>query len=514
MAAVEPVSRSEVLVVGCGPTGVVLANLLGRLGVRTTVLERDADVPEFPRATHVDEETLRCLQSTALGPALLEHTAPFGRASVVDARGRVLFDEEVKNRRGVHGYEGSRFFDQAAFERVLRSGLARFPEVVTHLGVAVESIVDRGDHVEVVARTAAGQPQMHVARWVVGCDGGRSVTRESLGVTMDSLAPPRRWVLVDTRLKDPADAALLPSGFRYVLDPRRLTIYAHGIGLNRRWEFETCEQDPDDATVVGWIAPFIDPARLEILRLARYSRLALLAPRWRAGRVLLAGDAAHMMPPSAGQGLCSGVRDAVNLAWKLERVVHGRAGAGLLDSYERERRSHARGTLDRTLFLARRLEADSAAQRVWRGLSLRAIGALSPLRSLLGHLLSPPQSVDVGCFDGRSPLAGRHLPQTALRDRAHGEDPWLVDAIGYRPALIFGAAVAPPSPSTIAWAAARGLAVGRLGDDLVEAQSHLADWLRAHGADVVLVRPDRLIYGAARTRELDSLLGSWDAAAA
>jgi 3-(3-hydroxy-phenyl)propionate hydroxylase len=335
---------------------------------------------------------------------------------------------------------------------------------------------------------------------------------------MDSLAPPRRWVLVDARLRDPDDARRLPPGFRYLLDPRRLTIYAHGIGENRRWEFETVDGDPDDATVLGWVSPFFDPARLEVLRFARYARLALLARRFRVGRVLLAGDAAHMMPPSAGQGLCSGVRDAVNLAWKLARVVRGASPSSLLDSYERERRAHVRGTLDHTLFLARRLEADTALERLVRGLSLRAIGALWPLRAALRPMVLPPRQAPDGFFDAASPLAGRHLPQVRLHapgapDADGDAAVRLDDAIGYGAALLLARdAVAPPE--VLAWARARGIQVGQLERDLVETEGRLGRFLAIRDAAFALVRPDRLVFGAGALSSLPRVRAAWDAGAA
>ncbi|MFO0629763.1 MAG: FAD-dependent monooxygenase, partial [Polyangiales bacterium] len=164
------VQACDVLVVGCGPTGVVLANLLGGLGVRTVVLEREVDVYPVCRATHIDEETLRNFQATGLLAGLLPHTSPFGQVDVVEADGAVLLTESVRERDNVHGRDGSRFFDQPAFERVLRSGLTRYPHVALHLGVSVDAITDDAHGVTVTASSAAG-PQRWRASWEVGCDG-------------------------------------------------------------------------------------------------------------------------------------------------------------------------------------------------------------------------------------------------------------------------------------------------------------------------------------------------------
>jgi 2-polyprenyl-6-methoxyphenol hydroxylase-like FAD-dependent oxidoreductase len=328
----------DIAIVGCGPTGLVLATLLGQLGCRVCVLERDEEVQPVARATHIDEETLRNLQATGLMHELLPHTQPFGRFEIVDAAGRRLLRAEVASPPFVDGYDGSRYFDQPAFERILRAGLRRYPSVVLETGAAALDVEDAGSHAVVRARTPRGESEI-LARWVVGCDGGRSLVRRAIGSQMRSFAPRRRWLIVDTVLRDPSSARLLPDCFQYVLEERGLSIYAHGFGQNRRWELElpAAAPVPSDEEVVRWLARRVDPALLRIVRIAPYTHNASVATRWRVGRVLLAGDAAHMMPPSTGQGLCSGVRDATNLAWKLHRVVTGLADERLLDTYQQER---------------------------------------------------------------------------------------------------------------------------------------------------------------------------------
>lgn len=497
----------DVMIIGCGPTGLVLASLLGGLGARVAVLERDADVYPTPRATHIDEETLRNFQATGAMASLEVHTAPFGRVDVVDEGGEALLSDEVGDPAAPHGYLGSRFFDQAAFERVLRAGLARHPSVRLHTGLEAVGLEDHGDGVTVRARSIdTGAVRHFRASWAVGCDGGRSLTRESLGVEMEQLAPKRHWLIVDTLLRDPADAERLPGNFRYVLDPERLTIYAHGFGRNRRWEFQLGEDEPtpDEATIRAWISRFIDPARVEVIRVAPYAHRSLVARRWRAGRVLLAGDAAHMMPPSAGQGMCSGVRDAVNLAWKLHRVVALGAPASLLDSYEKERDRHVREILAGTIAIGNRLEAQGAFQRWRRRNELRLIANLpSALQGFVRqHMLRRPALTD-GLLDAASALRGQHLPQVDVwRDGARCPSD---DALGYRFALV---STAPVPARDLQRAVGLDVAPWRLGADLAEVDGALARWMREREVEWVLVRPDRVVFSAGRLDELPRALGS------
>lgn len=490
----------DVVIVGCGPTGATLANLLGALGCSVAVLERDAEVHPIPRATHIDEETLRNFQATGLMPRLLEHTCPFGHMQILDADGSPLLSEHIVEPDNPHGYRGSRFFDQPAFERILRDGLTRYPRVALTVGVTVVAVTDAGDHAVVTVQHADGRRQTLRAGFVVGCDGGRSSVRAALGVDMESLAPRRQWMIVDSLLRDPADADRLPDGFRYQLARERLTIYAHGIADNRRWEFELAdgEAPPDEPTVRTWLARHIDPDRLHITRLAAYAHNALLARRWRVGRILLAGDAAHMMPPSAGQGMCAGIRDALNLAWKLHLVLRGRASHSLLDSYERERRPHVREILRGTLFLGARLRGDTRWQRWRRRTELRLIGALPPVQALLRRAGLPRPRLRRGCLDERSPCHGHHLPQVTVHHG--GRDQPSDDLLGYRFALIVRPELV--TPELLAWADARAIAVLRPGADFIDSTGALTAFLRAHALDFALVRPDRQIFGAGPARAL------------
>lgn len=490
----------DVAIVGCGPTGAVLANLLGGLGCRVVVLEREREVHPIPRATHIDEETLRNFQATGLMDELLPHTALFGDVEVVDHAGARLFIERIGDPASPHGYTGARFFDQPRFERVLRHGLQRWPHVTLELGVDVIAVDDHGDRVHLAARRSDGTPLVLHAAWVVGCDGGRSLVRAAMDTAMTSLAPRRHWLIVDTLLRDPADAALLPGRFRYLLARERLTIYAHGIGLHRRWEFQLDHDEPapDDATVRRWLAPHIDPDRLHINRIAKYAHNALVAANWRRGRLLLAGDAAHMMPPSAGQGMCAGIRDAINLAWKLHRVVTGHAAPDLLDTYEHERRPHVLHVLRGTLFIGARLQADTPFQRWRRRLVLRLVGRLAPLRALMRHLGLRRPPLRHGCLDPDSRWRGHPLPQVRVRHDAR--DILLDDLLGYRFALLLR-----PGPLTAElreWAAAHDLLLLRPGHEFADESGHLLRFMRERNLEFALVRPDRQIFAAGPLRDL------------
>lgn len=487
--------KSDVVIIGCGPTGVVLATLLGQLGCKVLVIEREPDIYPIPRAAHIDEETQRNFQATGLMAQLSQHMAPFGFIDFVDEKGMVLAEDKVRIAKNPHGYVGSCYFDQPAFERILRDGLARYPKVVVRTGVKAERIEEHGDGITVFARSLDDDsPLAFRASWLVGCDGGQSLTRSVLGLEMESFAPKRRWLIVDTRLKDMGDAALLPNRFRYVLNPERLTIFANGIGANRRWEFQLSdgEEMPNEANVLRWVSPFIDPKRLDVTRIISYSHNSLVAKHWRIGRVFVAGDAAHMMPPSAGQGMCSGVRDAMNLAWKLASVISGQAKTELLDSYGQERRPHIIQILKGTLFLSERLQAHTAFQRWWRKFQLQTFSAAPPLQQIFRRLTLRRPPLQTGFIEKVSRLAGQHLPQVKIERK--GTEVLLDDLLGYRFALLVKPELL--TDSTSDWASRRNIGVWQLGTDLADQQDELSRWMEMENLDFVLVRPDRYIFGA------------------
>lgn len=485
----------QVIVVGAGPTGLVLANLLGQLGVRVLVLEKEVDVFAIPRATHIDEETQRNFQMTGLMPQLLPHTKPFGMADVVDKHGKVLFTEEVRQTVSPHQYNGSCFFDQPAFERVLRKGLLRYPHVTLLAGVEVQLVGQSRDDASVIAKDLnTGQRMELRADWLVGCDGGKSLVRTSAGLLMEQLEQPREWVIVDALLKDETDAQLLPPNFRYYLQDERLSLFASGIGLNRRWEFQLGKGEPmpSQATILQWVAHYVPLDRIVVTRVAQYAHNSLVAKQWRKGRLFIAGDAAHMMPPSAGQGMCSGVRDAVNLAWKLGAVINGQAPTALLSSYEQERKPHLYNMLRRTLFVGNRLQGNNPWQRLWRNMQLRAIQSMPVLKNLLraNYIVSPP--LVQGCLGAQSILAGHHLPQFGFSD----------DAMGYRFAFI----ALPNTLTTTQMQELDGLGMTIVLAERGENSEPFILWLHQNKLDFAIVRPDKIIFAAGKTMEIEGAI--------
>ena len=445
-------TSSDIAIVGLGPVGALLANLLGRLGLRVDVFERDRTAYALPRAVHFDDEAMRVFQAVGLAEEIAADTHVSPGTLFVDGEGRVMLDWSRRMEEGPQGWHESYRFHQPTLERALRKGLGRFGHVRVRLG---HEVVD---------------PEALEARYVVGCDGARSGVRAAIGGGSEDLGFHERWLVIDLTLKRPRPD--LGDYTRQFCDPARPATYVRTTGHRRRWEIRVQDGEGDDPeTVWRLLSPWIGPEDAEIERAVIYSFHALVARRWRRGRLFIAGDAAHQTPPFMGQGLCAGIRDAANLAWKLAAVIRDDAPESLLDSYQNERMPHVRDYVELAVRMGRLLNATGTADMVS---TAAARGESTDRMESIRPRLGP------GLHAG--PLGGRPGPQPRLADGRR-----LDDAVGLAPVLLLS------EPAVVASGGIRTVAAG-------------AGWLGAHGLAAALLRPDRYVFGVAETLDEAALL--------
>ena len=368
----------DVLVVGAGPVGLTLANILGQQGIRTLVAEERASLIDYPRGVGLDDESLRTFQSIGLVDRVLPHTVPNQILRFFDARRRILAEMAPPDAR--FGWPRRNGFVQPLVDAELLRGLDRFECVEVRWDCPMNSCTQEVDSVT-VELGRDGETVKARARYVVGCDGGRSATRGMMGVSFDGTTSSTRWLVVDVA-NDPLGHPNSEVG----ADPERpyasISI-AHGI---RRFEFmihadESDEQAEDPEFLTQMLARMVPyPDRVDVIRRRIYTHHSRIAGAFRSGRLLLAGDAAHLMPVWQGQGYNSGIRDAANLGWKLAAVVSGRAGDGLLDTYDAERRKHARAMIDLSTMVGRVISPTNRRVATARDLLVRSASIVPSLK--------------------------------------------------------------------------------------------------------------------------------------
>ena len=480
----------DVVIVGRGPVGATLANLLGLCGVRTLLLEREARAYHLPRAVHFDDECMRVFQTIGLADAILPQVILSPGMLFLDADGRMLLDWSRPLTLTPMGWNLSYRFHQPDLEEVLIGGLKRWPHVETRNRCDVFAL-DQDEHGVRVRYEDLSSGQLTEVRagYVIGCDGARSLVRRFIGSGMDDLGFHERWLVIDVLLKRERDD--LGDYSIQHCDPQRPATYVRGTGARRRWEI-TILPDEDSQDVVQpakvWelLSRWITPDDAEIERAAVYTFHSTIAQQWRSGRLLLAGDSAHQTPPFLGQGMCAGIRDAANLAWKLAAVLSGRTEPDVLDTYQSERQPHVREFIE----LAIRLGGVINTKAVEAGLAAGEARENAPVKLEVKKPLLGP-----GLALSDLPLAGHLAPQFTLPDGGRSDG-----KIGYAHVLLVEAAGVVP-PHLLRALADAGVAI-LTGDDV----AGIGAWLHENGLKAALVRPDRYVRGAARNdAELDRL---------
>lgn len=479
----------DVAIIGFGPVGAVLAGLLGRRGLRVAVIEVERDVFPLPRAAHIDHQGLRVLQELGCLDMLLPAMRENAGMDFVNASRHVLA-RVPSQRANRYGLPSSMYFHQPGFDRTIRAAVAALPGVKVFLAAQAIDLESNDSGATVRAVRAEGGADFLIrARHVVGCDGARSPTRGWLGIPLDDLGFQEQWLVIDLKLRDAVPR--LPQHAVHVCDPARPHTVVPMPEPRYRFELmmlpgEDPEQMRKPDAVRRLLAPWIPTGAGDIERVAVYTFRGVVAERWRKGAVMLAGDAAHLMPPFLGQGMCSGLRDASNLAWKLDWVLRGRAPAALLDTYELERKPHVRKIIQAAVDFGRlicTLDTQAAAARDAEMMSAlrRASTDQTPFRL---PLLQRGPLVLAG---GGAPFVQPEAEQGRRLD----------DVVGPR-FLIVGRTREALDESAAWWAEEDRAMIVSLAN-LKDPGHWIRNWLDRNHSNVVVVRPDRYVLGAGKS---------------
>ncbi|QBE62102.1 bifunctional 3-(3-hydroxy-phenyl)propionate/3-hydroxycinnamic acid hydroxylase MhpA [Pseudoduganella lutea] len=501
----------DVAVVGFGPSGAVAAALLGQAGLRTLVIDRTDEVYPKPRAIALDHEIMRVFQNLGLADAIAPFCEPFTPSEYYGVDGQLIKRLATVAPPYPLGHTPSMVFTQPPVEAALRRHVRELPNVEVRLGMRFTGLEQHDAGVTLHLEDAGGERSTVKARYAIGCDGASSAVREALGIELEDLRFDEPWLVVDVQVNE-RGLAKLPSTSVQFCEPGRPCTYVIGPGNHRRWEISLLPgEDPAYmATEEGaWsvLQRWIGRDDATLWRQASYRFHALVAREWRKGRVFIAGDAAHQQPPFLGQGMCQGVRDVANLAWKLRAVLGGEANETLLDTYADERREHVRQLTTRIKEIGAVIcERDTVKARARDAALLDAAGG--QVKTQARQDIIPPLSAGLLDADGGKAAdgVGRLFPQP----RVHGPaGPVLLDDIagtGWR--IVTDLPVDGLPAGLLPVAASLGMLVSLPpGEDGFTSGPHrmqtgetdgvVAGWLARHGVHAAVVRPDHYVYGVA-----------------
>ncbi|KOG85959.1 bifunctional 3-(3-hydroxy-phenyl)propionate/3-hydroxycinnamic acid hydroxylase [Streptomyces varsoviensis] len=485
---VAGVTDVDVAILGCGTTGLVLARLLAMEGLRVAVIDAQRIPRPFPRATHLDDETMRTFQTLGLGH-LEERFSLAGMYRFYDPQWRSVMEFAFNKGVTDQGWQSDYMFHQPDFEAVLRGHAHAHPGTSHFFGWnAIElTTPGEGSHLRVEERST-GRQHMVTAAFLIGADGANSFVRGAMDCAQTDYEATHRSLIVDivpfVRKENLSHRdSFIQAGIR-----NPLTFVAMAEPLLR---FEQLLRPDDDTAefeslqhVYDLLSPFLNPDEYRVLRADVYEWEAAVAERWSMGPLFLAGDAAHEMPPHLGQGMVSGIRDALNIAWKLGRVIRKESPRELLDTYDTERKPHMTEYVKLAAQLANEVE-DMAPKGAEAGEEV-PVTEREALRPRLGPGIRTDDA-----------YAGTLSAQPALADGRR-----LDDVAGYRFAVLGTADCLAGLPAR-ARESLESLNAATITADSEEARR----WLETLDAAAVLIRPDRYLYGTATSaQQLDALV--------
>ncbi len=492
-----------VVVVGAGPTGITAATLLAQHGIEVLVLDRWADVFPQPRAVHLDDEIHRILARLGVAEEFARISRPSEGLRLMDPRHRVYADFRRDRSSGRHGFPQANMFDQPDLEALLRENLSRQPLVTFRGDIEVTGVHQQpGGPVRVdLSDRGTEESETVLASYVLGCDGANSVVRASIGATMRDLNFEQRWLVVDVNADRNLDQW---EGVHQVCDTERAATYMRINDRRYRWEFQLKDGETSkDFEAMDRLQPLIEPwtgeiptDHLEIVRVAEYTFRAQLADRWRDRNVFVVGDAAHLTPPFVGQGMGAGLRDAANLSWKLAGVLDRTLPVSVLDTYEAERRPHARHMILLAITVGTLMTRGGRVGDVLRRLIAPRLHLVPGIRDKVLDSATPPlhRGRLVLRRRWRRDLAGSLCPNLPVDD-----DRRFDDVVSGRFALVTSAPMAERDRRA---AGARGAVVIE-----VKAGEPLHEWLTRGRTRTVVVRPDGTVLAECkRSREAVLLL--------
>jgi len=356
----------DITIVGLGPAGGTLSNLLAMHGFSILILDREKSFYPLPRAVHFDDEIMRVFQTIGITKDFLKYTIINKGTKFVNSREKVILDWPRPKKITDNGWYPSYRFHQPDLEKQLRKKLKKYKKVFIEQNSEVKKITNSKNHVDIVYTNTRNHKKYYVrSKYLVGCDGANSVTRKQMKTKMDNLGFTQKWAVVDLILKKKKNN--LPDRTIQYSNPKQPATYCRNVGKRRRWEFAIKKNQSDKKVlsenyIWNFLKPWLNKSEAIIERKTIYQFESAIARKWRKGRIFIAGDAAHLMPPFMGQGMCAGIRDASNLAWKIATCLRDKHNDTFLNTYQTERSLNVKEYIETTMRMGEFVNAVESIQ--------------------------------------------------------------------------------------------------------------------------------------------------------
>ena len=459
----------DVIIVGLGPTGGTLANLLALNGFSILILEREKNLYALPRAVHFDDEIMRVFQTIGITKKFIKNTIVNKGTKFVNSDGKVLLDWPRPKSITENGWYPSYRFHQPDLERNLRNRLKTFKKVKLMQNTEVIKIKNNKNLVNLLFKSKNKLRKVY-SKYVIGCDGARSTTREQIGSVLDNLGFTQKWAVVDLILRKNKNK--LPDRTIQYSNSERPATYCRNVGKRRRWEFAIRDNESEkeilsDKYIWNFLKPWLNPKDAFLERKAIYIFQSAIARKWRKGRIFIAGDAAHLMPPFMGQGMCAGIRDASNLAWKISWCIKNNHNEKFLDSYQTERFSNAKEYIETTMRMGEFVNA-VGSENITDNISSGPGGTKS--------MQSIKPKLGVGLGSNKDKNRGKIFPQLKMKN---GET--LDDKFSRSPLLLASSKIS------------KKISLKKIHSITDKDIKGLSNLLKSYKAEAIIVRPDRFI---------------------
>ncbi len=462
--------KYDVAIVGFGPTGGTLANLLALHGFSILVLEKEKSFYPLPRAVHFDDEVMRVFETIGITNTFLKHTIINKGTKFVDKKNRVILDWPRPREITENGWYPSYRFNQPDLERELRKKLKSYKKVEIRQSSNVKKIINKTNNVNITFEDINSKKIFNIkSKYLIGCDGANSITRSQMKTKMNNLGFTQKWAVIDLILT--REKKNLPDRTIQYSNPVRPATYCRNVGKRRRWEFaikktEKIETILSDKYIWNFLKPWLKKNEAKMERKTIYTFQSALAKSWKKGRIFLAGDAAHLMPPFMGQGMCAGIRDVSNLAWKISHCLKNEHNDKLLNTYQSERSSNVREYIETTMRMGEFVNAVGKSP-ITNNISAdsKGIKSMKSIKPRLGH----------GLGDLKDKFRGKIFPQFIIKKNKK-----LDEKFSLKPALIISDEIKKNISSKIKLIKSKNI-------------TKLELFFKEHKCKAVIVRPDRFI---------------------